>query len=269
MRPARLPLAGLIATLWLAGHCGVALAGQSAKLAVSFAPEHLGEPTTVSFAFRISSSTPRTPVPLTNVGVLLPSEMGIAESGLGLENCRALRLEEEGPKGCPSNSRMGSGFATAQVPIGAEPVVESAQIELFSAPVVDGHLALLVYANAIAPVSAQLIFPAFILPAPAPFGENVDTQVPLVPSLPEGPDVAITSFHASLGSAPGQGHFRYYRSVHGKRVSFAPRGLILPPTCPRGGFRFEAQFSFRDQSATTAVSTVPCPHHARRLGAGE
>jgi hypothetical protein len=243
---------------------GSALAKQAAKLDVSFSPEHLGEPTTIYFGFRISSIGLSSPAALTNVGVLLPSEMGIATSGLGLENCMASRLEEYGPQGCPANARMGRGIATAQIPIGGETISENAEIELFSAPVIGGRLAILVYADATTPVFAQLVFPATVLPAPTPYGENIDTNLPLVPSLPGGPDVAVTRFHASLGSAPGSGRFMYYKLVHARRIPYAPRGLVLPTSCPRGGFPFKAEFSFQDQTTATARTTVPCPHQARQ-----
>jgi hypothetical protein len=268
MRFSRWLIAAPVVVFCLAYGGANALGAQKVRLEVALHPEQLGHPTTISFGFRIASTDPDSPVPLTNLEVLLPGEMGIAESGLGLENCRPKRLEHDGPGGCPSNSRMGTGVATAQVPIGTEQLVESAQIELFSAPVVDGHLALLVFADATSPVEAELVFPALVLPAPVPFGENIDTSVPIVPSLPYGPDVAITSFQASLGSAPGRGRFLYHSWVRGRRVSFAPRGLTLPPSCPRGGFRFEAKFKFQDQSTTTALSTVPCPlpRRSRRYG---
>jgi hypothetical protein len=265
MKLHRLPLIASTAVFLLVFLSGSALAEQTARLEVSFSPERLGEPITIYFGFRISSVGLSSPAALTNVGVLLPSEMGIATSGLGLENCVASRLEELGPEGCPTNARMGRGIATAQIPIGGETISENAQIELFSAPVIDGRLALLVYANAVSPVFAQLVFPAIVLPASTPYGENIDTNIPLVPSLPDGPDVAVTRFHASLGSAPGPGRFMYHESVHGKRISYPPRGLVLPTSCPRGGFPFKAEFSFQDQTTATARTTVPCPRRAPRL----
>ncbi len=258
------PIASIVAVLLIFSSSS-ALAKQTARLEVSFSPERLGEPTTIYFGFTISSVGPNAPAALTNVGVSLPDEMGIAASGLGLENCIASRLEARGPEGCPSNARMGRGIATAQIPIGGETVSESAEIELFSAPVKDGHLAMLVYANATSPVWAQLVFPVTVIPALAPFGENIDTNIPLVPSLPGGPDVAVTHFHASIGSASGPGHFVYHELVRGRGISYVPRGLILPSRCPSNGFPFEAQFSFQDQTSATARTNVPCPRPARRL----
>ncbi len=264
MKLRRLPLIISAAAFLLMFPSSSALAKQAARLEVSFSPEHLGEPTTIYFGFRISSVGLGIPAALTNVGVLLPSEMGIATSGLGLENCLASKLVALGPEGCPSNARMGRGIATAQIPIGGETIYEHAQIELFSAPVIDGHLAMLVYANAVSPVFAQLVFPATVLLASTPYGENIDTNIPLVPSLPGAPDVAVTRFHASLGSAPGPDRFMYHKLVHGRRITYLPRGLVLPTSCPRGGFPFKAEFSFQDQTTTVARTTVPCPRQARR-----
>jgi len=258
--------AASVAVVLLTYLCGGATAAQTATLAVSFHPERLGAPTTISFGFRISSIPPASQMPLTNVSVLLPRELGFATSGLGLENCLLFRLEEWGPGGCPVDALMGRGTATAEIPIQGEMLAESARVEVFSAPVRDGRLALWVYAKARSPVSAELVFPATVVPAPPPYGEAIDTRVPLVPSVPGAPDVAVTRFHMALGTTgSGPDRFVYYRSVRGRRVAYTPNGLLLPPSCPRGGFPFKAQFTFEDQSTATARTTVPCPRRTHRL----
>jgi hypothetical protein len=237
---------------------------QFARLHAAFSPEALGAPATISLAFRISSLPVGSSMPLTNVSLFLPNEMGIATSDLGLENCELDRLEALGAFGCPAASRMGLGTATAEIPIGGEVIVESARVEVFSARVRDGRLALMVYANAKSPVLAQLVFPATVIPAQPPYSEGIDTDVPLVPTLPGAPDVAVTRFQMTLGSeATGPDRFVYYHWVRGHRVPYFPRGLILPPVCPRGGFPFKALFTFQDNSVASARTTVPCP---RRIG---
>jgi hypothetical protein len=246
------------------------MAAQSASLVASFRPEKLGAPTTISVAFRIISSPPSSQTPLRSVSLELPSEMGIATSGLGLENCLVSRLEALGSKGCPADSLMGRGTATAEIPIAGEVIVESARVEVFSAPVQSGRLALLVYASAESPVFAQLVFPAIVVPAAPPYSEGIETSVPLVPSLPGAPDVAVTRFQMALGTTNrGLGHFSYYRWAHGRRVPYAPRGLLLPSRCPKGGFPFAARFGFEDQTTATARTTVACPrgsHPGERNG---
>jgi hypothetical protein len=256
---------GLVALVLTLLSASVVAASHTARLRASFRPEHLGQPTTIFFGFRISNVPPMMSSPLTNVSVLLPEEMGLATSGLGLENCVLSTLEEIGPEGCPDNARMGSGTATAEIAVGGGTVAESAQVEVFSAPVQAGRLSLMVYANAISPVSAQLVFPATIINGPPPYGEGIDTDVPLIPSLPGAPDVAVTTLQLAIGTTGmNPDGFLYFRSVRGRRVAYTPTGLVLPPTCPRGGFRFEAQFAFQDQTTATAHATVPCPRRVRR-----
>jgi hypothetical protein len=240
--------------------CGSALAEQAASLYASFSPDRLGAHATIFLGFRISSVPPSSQSPLTNLSVLLPAEMGFATSGLGLENCRLDTLEERSAYGCPADALMGRGIATAEIPIGGETISESAQVSVFSAPVREGHLALWVFANAHTPVSDEPVFPAAVVSSPAPYGEAIDATLPLIPTLPGAPDVAVTRFQMALGaSARGPDHFLYHKSVQGRRVAYAPKGLLLPPVCPHGGFPFAAQFVFQDETKATAQTTVPCP----------
>ncbi len=262
MRPARSILRALpVAVLLAACVCQGAAARQVATLHASFSPDRLGAYATIFLGFRISSIPAWEQVPLTKASLDLPSEIGLATSGLGLENCLRSSLEEVGVLGgCPSDSLMGRGTATAEIPLAGELVVESAQVDVFSARVQNGRLALMVFVDARSPVEAELVFPATVVPASPPYSEGVETNVPLVPTLPDGPDVAVTHFQMALGSTPtGPDHFVYYRWVRGHRVAYAPRGLLLPPTCPHGGFPFEAQFVFQDGTSATARTTVPCP----------
>jgi hypothetical protein len=79
-------------------------------------------------------------------------------------------------------------------------------------------------------------------------------SVPLVASLPEGPDVALVSVHVTLGGA-----LTYYERVHGRLVRYRPRGIALPSRCPRAGFRFAASFAFLDGTHSSASTVVRCP----------
>ena len=86
----------------------------------------------------------------------------------------------------------------------------------------------------------------------------IDLTVPLVPSLPEGEDVAVTSVRATLG-----GNLSYVERSHGREISYRPKGISLPRRCPRGGFPFSATFTFLDGTGASASASVPCP---RRRG---
>lgn len=252
--------------LWLAILvCGWLPAGahatQSVRLSATLVPERLGHGTTVGFDFSIAGSANQVPSPLTSVELSYPENLGFALSGLGLQTCTTQILEVTGAKGCPANSRMGYGLATAEVP-GPVIVRESAEVSIVRAPTQDGKLALFFYVDAEAPVSAQLVFPGFLAPAVPPFGGQVIIGVPLVPSYPEASYVAVVRLRSTLGPL----HLTYYEHAHGKTIAYSPRGVLLPRTCPHGGFRFAGVFSFLDGSTVNATATVPCP--VARHGSG-
>jgi hypothetical protein len=152
---------------------------------------------------------------------------------------------------------MGHGTALAEIPVGPSIFHESAQVTIVRAINSNGHIALLISASGETPVSAQIVFPGVLLPAPAPFGGRLDMSIPLVPSLPEAPDVAVVQLHATLGP---QG-LTYHERIHGKVVNYQPRGIPLSSTCAHGGFKFSATFSFLDGTHALAHTAVPCPIH--------
>jgi hypothetical protein len=227
----------------------------SAKLHATLTPDRLGQGTTIGFDLRIAAPAGRMPPSLTQVGVSYPSNLGITTSGLGLATCSTHTLEALGPAGCPPDSRMGYGSALAEFPIGPEIVREAAQVTLLRGSTHDPHLALLVFVNAEAPIWAPLTLPALLLPAPAPFGGRIDIKVPLIPTFPGAPDVAVTQLRFTIGPQ----HLTYYERHHGRWEPYRPEGINLPDTCPRKGFPFAATLAFADGSHTAASTTVPCP----------
>jgi hypothetical protein len=243
--------------------CGLASshaeASQTVKLRVGFTPNHLGKSTTILVGFSIGTTSGRLPSPLTNFDLSLPRGMGFGTTTLGEQVCHPRQLEERGPPGCPPNSVMGRGEALVEVP----PVVkEEVSIEIFMGPATDHHTSLLFYADGKSPISAQLIFPGVLLANSGPFGAHLNTAIPVVPSVPEGPDVAVVRMQSGLGPR----NLTYYRYLHGRRISYHPIGLAVPEKCPRGGFPFSAEFTFQDGTSASSSNTVPCPgsHKPRR-----
>jgi hypothetical protein len=239
---------------------GAATAGasQSVKLSATLTPEQLGHGTTVGFGFEIISGN-RTPSPLVGVELLYPRNLGFALSGLGLATCEPATLASFGPKGCPANSRMGFGSAIGQIAAEGTIVPEVAEVAIVRGPTREGHLALLFYVDGSDPVRAQIVFPGLLIPAGPPFGGAVSLNVPLIPSWPEGPNVALVRLRSTLGPE----HLTYYRSVAGRTVPYTPQGILLPRLCPHGGFAFAARLTFADGSSARAATSVPCPGKTR------
>jgi hypothetical protein len=254
---------GLLALLLLyACMSNTAQAQQTVRLHAALTPERLGQGTTISFGFQIAVPAQEVPAPLTGVEISYPVEFGFALSELGLATCTVGTLEALGPGGCPANSVMGHGNALAEIPIGPDILDETTRITIVRTTEYNGDLALLIYAEGTAPVSAQIAFSGLILPAAAPFGGRLQMNVPLVPGLPGGPDVAIVQFHSTLGPL----HLHYRERVHGRVVKYEPKGIPLPNHCPPEGFAFAARFSFTSGDSATAHTTVPCPSSRRRSG---
>jgi hypothetical protein len=228
-------------------------------LHASFTPERLSAPTTIGFSFTIARVHGHAPPPLTHMVLRMPAGLGYASSTLGLAICDPAMLVADGLRGCPANSRLGSGSARVEVPFGEGTGREIPGIQALMGPPHDGNVVVLFYANGEIPIFAQLVFAGELLSSPTPFGMTLDTSVPLVPSVTNGPPVSILSVSSTIGPA----RLTYYHRVHGRLVGYRPLGIELPPRCPRGGFPFAADFTFLDGSTATATHRVPCPSTAR------
>lgn len=232
-----------------------AAADQSVNLTAALTPERLGAGTTIHFGFTVQFAPGQAPIPISQIDLLYPQGLGIATSGLGIATCKAAVLEAQGPPGCPPNSLMGYGEGVVEVPFGPQLLQETARTATFMAPVHNGRLGLLFYANGETPVAAQLVFPGLVLPAADPFGGDLNALLPLVPTLPEAPDAALIKLTTTLGPS----HITYFEFRKGQTIPYHPQGILLPPRCPRGGFQFAARFVFADGTRTSAYATVACP----------
>jgi hypothetical protein len=233
-----------------------ALTSEQASLSASFTPDRLGASTTIGFGFHVQTTTGLAPPPLTSVVLHMPAGMNYTLTTLGLAICQPTVLQAQGVEGCPPDSRLGSGNALVEVPFGTGSGHEIPEIQAVSGPPTPaGDMVVLFYANGQTPVFAQLVFDGEVLPDGAPFGTKLATNVPLIPSVPGGPDVSIVEVNATIGPSG----LTYYKHVHGRLQAFHPLGIGVPEQCPRGGFPFSASFTFQDGSQTSASTAVPCP----------
>lgn len=232
-----------------------ARAATGAALSATFTPERLGRRSTLDFGFSFSAPPGQVPPPLTQIELRYPGNLGIALSGLGLATCTAQTLEAAGPPGCPSDAVMGRGQALTGIVLGTTPITESAPIAVVRAPDTEGRIGLLFYSEGTTPVATRIVFPGQLLPASAPFGGLVSIGVPLVPTLPGAPYISVIHLHATIGPIG----VTYYERVGGVTFAYTPKGILLPGTCPRGGFPFAAEFSFEDETHAYAQTSIACP----------
>jgi hypothetical protein len=259
-RRLRITLAGVLGVmgcLWVAGAAFGAVAEQ-ATLSASFAPNRLGASTTIGFSVHVQTTEGLAPPPMTAVDLHMPAGMNFTTTTLGLAICQPAALVASGIHGCPANSRLGTGTALVEVPFGTGSGHEVPEIQAVMGPPSKGNMVVLFYANGVEPVFAQLVFVGEVLPSTGMFGSQLATSVPLIASVPGGPDVSIVNVSASIGPE----HLTYYKHVHGKLVPFHPQGISVPEHCPAGGFPFTAELTFQDGSHTNASTAIPCPKHS-------
>lgn len=181
--------------------------------------------------------------------------MGLGTTNLGESVCTAHTLESRGPGGCPSNSFIGLGKALVETMVAGEIIQEHVQVAILMAPAEHEHTTVLYQAEGFTPVAAETVFQGELLGATAPYGARVVTTVPLATAWPDGPYMALTHMRTTIGP---QG-LTYYRTLNGKRIPYRPRGMVVPPVCPRGGYPFAARLTFLE-SATYVTGHVPCAH---------
>jgi hypothetical protein len=158
---------------------------------------------------------------------------------------------------------MGEGRAVAEFPVKGEVFRETAQIAIVRTDEQHaGHLAMLLYVYNETAVNAELILPSELFPGARPFGGRLEIQVPLVATLPEAPDLAVSEIQLVLGPKD----LVYSERAHGKEIRYKPAGIKLPGRCPRGGFPFAIELGFLGGSHAGGRTAVPCPARSGRKG---
>jgi len=231
-----------------------ALGAEVASISAKLSPLKPGAHASLTIGFSIRTLDGSLPSALTGLVFHYPKSLGIGSSELGLASCKPRTLQVRGPKACPPNSIMGRGTALAKFQVGPGISEEGASIALVAGPSSNGYVKMLVSATGVFPVEARIVMRTLLLPGRLKF------SVPVVPGIPEGPDVAVVNVKATIG-----GHLTYYTRRKGRRLAYHPQGILLPPHCPHGGFRFSADFSFLDGTTASARTRVRCPRrHGRK-----
>jgi hypothetical protein len=230
----------------------IAAASQTLSFSARLTPDKLGAPTNLSAQTTITSGE-GTPSPVSGVVAYLPA--GLKVHVRGIATCEKAKLETEGASGCPADSRVGFGGGVGVVQFGREFVRERYTLDFFLAPSEAGHLAVLIYADAVSPVPIELVLVGKETAAPKPYDFAISVQVPPVSTLPGATDASVESNYISVGST----NVAYYERVHGKRKLVHITGLTAPATCSGEGFPFALTMSFADGTTSTASYTYPCP----------
>jgi hypothetical protein len=187
------------------------------------------------------------PPPLIGVNVYLPTGVKLHPQGFATCPARTI-LEEAAPEKCPKGSAAGPiGRAYGVVSFGGTRVPETVELLSFFAPgggfefLARGHTPV----SLEIPTTAKLVDPK----GSAGFGPEFVGQIPLVSTVPGAPYASVERIEITLGAA--------YRK-HGKPVYYG----TVPRTCPAGGFRVKAEFTFAEGGSLTMPEVVTVPFRA-------
>ena len=231
---------------------GIARALDTFSITAYFTPDKLGASTNLSASAKFAYST-SAPVPVSNVLAYGPAGLQVDLQGTG--TCNKTALENTGPSACPGDSRIGFGDGVGLVEIAKEFIKEPFTFDLFLAPSEQGRFVVLIYVDATDPVSLQLVLAAKEVHGPKPYGIGVTFEVPPIPTLPGAAYASVENAHLTVGSQK----VAYIHEVHGRRQLVHVKGLVVPRSCPRGGFPFLVTINFLDNTSSTDKYQAPCP----------
>jgi hypothetical protein len=187
------------------------------------------------------------PPPLIGINVYLPSGVKLHPGGFPTCPVKAI-VEEREPRHCPAGSAAGPvGKASGVVSFGDTRVKESVELLSFFAPgggfefLAEGHSPVALEI----PTTGRLLHPH----GQAGFGPEFTGEIPLVATVPGAPDASVEAIDITLGTAIRQ---------HGKPLYYG----TVPRTCPHGGFRAKAEFTFAENANPSTPVTVTVPVRA-------
>lgn len=260
-----MPRARLVAallTLVATGSPAATAASGPVELTAAFERgARLNAATVVHAELRVDTRRVRSPA--TEIRVFYPAGVGVLSSGLGLASCRRDEADFAavvigGPRlgGCPPNAVIAYGEARADVRLSDGQVIpEYATVAVLSGEIDADRIGLVVFVNGLRPFAAKLAYAGELRAATGPFGGALVARLPAIPALEGVATVALVNLRLAIGSRR-----IVYRTRSGQR--YRPEGVILPASCPRGGFRFRAQLAFEDGGRAAADTAVPCPPKA-------
>ena len=188
------------------------------------------------------------PPPLIHVNFYLPK--GVVLHPQGFPTCPPATLEPNGrgPKACPAGSSAGPpGSVTGVVAFGHEIVPETASVQAFYAP--GGGLTFFTFGHE--PVLLEILSQGRYVGAGGQFGKKLESDIPLVETVPGAQDASVKTIRVRAGSA---------MRVGGKPVYYGR----MPTSCPLGYLPVKTELTFAGlggltQQTVTVEYKAPCP----------
>ncbi len=183
------------------------------------------------------------PSPVRRLVVGLPP--GLSLDIPTLRSCAAARLRARGPSGCPRQSEIGHGHALLEAPAGSQLIGEEITLWVFLGPPRNLQPTFEVLGEGYTPLQEQVVLDGQVIPDSAPFGEALAMDIPPIPTLPLEPNASLIAMSITVGAS-------------GHRPARDANTVVVPASCPVGGFPFAAELTYADGSSGSALASVLC-----------
>jgi len=207
-------------------------------------PDRLGAKGSLTFTIQYAGGELGVPSPVRRAVLRFPA--GLTLEIPSLSSCSAARLEARGARGCPKQSEIGTGQALVEGNLGAQPITEDATLRAFLGPLDNLQPTFEILGQGYTPIGQEMVLTATALPDRLPYGEELVMSIPPIPTVPPEPDASIASFSLTIGAS------RRHRT-------HSTSSVLIPSSCPTGGFPFAAEFTYADGSVGSALARIPCP----------
>ena len=216
----------------------------TATISPSLSPDRLGAEGALQLTIRYATGESGVPSPVRRSVLRFPEGLGVEIPHL--RSCSLTRLRTRGPSACPAQSLLGHGHALAEAEAGSQIISEGIDLSLFVGPFHNLQPTFEILGQGYTPFDERVVLTGTVIPDQAPFGEDLVLSIPPIPTLPLEPDASIVTMSLTVGASK-------------PRRPITVNTIVVPPSCPAGGFPFAAEFTYADGSTDSALASAPCP----------
>jgi hypothetical protein len=227
-----------------AAHSTIARAEASATITPSLSPDRPGAKGALLMTISFAGGASSVPPPVRRTILRFPAGLGIEIPHL--RSCSIARLRTRGVSGCPAQSELGQGHALAEALAGSQIITENISLWLFLGPFHNLEPTFEILGRGYTPFDEKVVLTGTVIPDNSPYGEDLALSVPPIPTVPLESDASIVTMSLKVG-------------VNKPPHPSDANTVVVPTSCPPGGFPFAADFTYADGSSGSALATARCP----------
>jgi hypothetical protein len=232
-----------VAALGVLGIVAIAHAAIIQSLVIKSSPAKAGKPTSfdVKYGTQLTADDPGYKVkgqPPPPTALTLRIVKGGKYNGKFFAKCNLAKLQTQGPKGCPSKSKIGSGIGIGS----AKPIVTQdvrGKLTIFNGG------ANKIYVFVLPDLGPTFVVVGTLKKTSGKFGYDLTFKIPPIKTLPSAPDAAVISVDTKTP-------IKTIKKA-GKKIGY----VVAPKKC-KGTWPYEGTFTFTDGQSVTVKGTTKC-----------